>query len=222
MSINAWYSSTMPSSHLQIDAKRDVKAAIFDAACRVIRDRGFHQARVTDIARQAGTSYGLVYHYFGSKADLFDAIFNEWWSGLFALMEELEAQTVSSREKLAAILDHFLSEYEARPELVHIFVTEISRSTPNLTPERLEFFKEFFRRTERIITQGQRDGVLRKDMKARYLTYIFVGAMEGFLSAMVLANQPLKGNSQKQNIASALLDVFFNGARIERTRAEGT
>ena len=65
---------------------KDVRSAIFEAACTVIRSRGFHQSRITDIAQQAGISYGLVYHYFRSKAALFDAIFNEWWKGLFSMM----------------------------------------------------------------------------------------------------------------------------------------
>lgn len=217
MSISQWYPSTMRSNNLQREAKKDVKTAIFDAACSVIRDRGFHQARITDIARQAGISYGLVYHYFGSKSDLFDAIINEWWTGLFSMMEECFAQESSVESKLASILDYFLAQYEERPELVHIFITEISRSAANLTPERLEFFKLFFDKTERIMAQGQSAGILRTDMKARYLTYIFVGALEGFVSAMVLANQPLKGRNHKKRVSGSLLEVFFNGARAART-----
>ena len=205
----------MRSNNLQSDTKKDVKTAIFEAACNVIRDKGFHQARITDIAKQAGISYGLVYHYFGSKADLFDAIVNEWWNGLYSMMDEYEAQEVSALEKLTAILDHFLQVYEERPELVHIFITEISRSSANLTPERLDFFKHFFDRTEKIMARGQSDGVLRSDMRARYLTYIFVGALEGIVSAMVLGNQPLKGKDRKKRVSDALLDVFIHGAKAD-------
>ena len=62
-----------------LEARLERQAAIFDAACRVIRDKGFHQARMADIAREAGISYGLVYHYFGSKAELFEALVEEWF-----------------------------------------------------------------------------------------------------------------------------------------------
>jgi AcrR family transcriptional regulator len=60
------------------NAKKDKVAVIFDAACAVIREKGFHQARITDISNAANISYGLVYHYFKSKSDLFDAIITEW------------------------------------------------------------------------------------------------------------------------------------------------
>jgi len=193
--------------------KKVKEAAIFDAACRVIREKGFHQARITDIAHAAGISYGLVYHYFKSKTDLFDAILKEWWGGLFSMMDRCDAQAASVEEKLAAIVNYFLDQYEKRPDMVHIFVTEISRSSTNLTTPRVEWLRAFMKRTEKIIALGQAQNILRSDVKAFYLTYIFLGAIDSFVSVMVVEKLPLKGRAQKQRIAAALLEVFLNGAR---------
>ncbi len=198
------------------DVKKNREAAIFEAACRVIREKGLHQARIGDIAKSAGISYGLVYHYFGSKADLFDAISNEWWNSLYAMMEQSEQELSGVEDMLAAIVNYFLDLYETRPNLVHVFVSEISRSRSNLTRERLQFFKRFFDKTEKIMARGQSEGALRTDIRARYLTYIFVGALEGFLSTMVFEDQPIKGSDQKRRIANGLLEVFFKGARAAR------
>jgi TetR/AcrR family fatty acid metabolism transcriptional regulator len=193
--------------------KKAKEAAIFDAACRVIREKGFHQARITDIAHAAGISYGLVYHYFKSKTDLFDAILKEWWGGLFAMMDRCDAEAASVEEKLAAIVNYFLDQYEKRPDMVHIFVTEISRSSTNLTTPRVEWLRNFMKRTEKIIALGQAQNLLRSDVKAFYLTYIFLGAIDSFVSVMVVEKLPLKGRTQKQRIAAALMEVFLNGAR---------
>jgi len=195
------------------DSRKDKEAVIFDAACRVIREKGFHQARITDIAQAAGISYGLVYHYFKSKADLFDAILKEWWGGLSAMMEDCDRNCEGVEAKLGAIVGYFLDQYEKRPDLVHIFITEISRSSTNLTPPRLKWFKIFMNRVESIIFEAQSANELRKDIKPRYLTYIFLGAVETFVSTMVLENHPIRGRNQKHRIATGLLEVFFNGAR---------
>jgi TetR/AcrR family transcriptional regulator, fatty acid metabolism regulator protein len=200
-----------------MDFKKEKEAAIFEAACRVIREKGYHQARITDIAQEAGISYGLVYHYFRSKADLFDSILKEWWGGLFAIMDRLENQFAPVEEKLAGVIGYFLDQYEKRPDLVHIFITEISRSSANLTPERKEMFKIFGEKTENIIKEGQSRNVFRTDIRPRYLTYIFLGAMESFISILVLENRPLKGRTQKQRISTALLEVFLTGARSNQT-----
>jgi AcrR family transcriptional regulator len=179
----------------------------------VIREKGFHQARITDIAQAAGISYGLVYHYFKSKTDLFDAILKEWWGGLFVMMDRCDSEDLDVREKLSSIINYFLDMYEKRPDMVHIFITEISRSSANLTPSRVAWFRTFMTRTERIISEGQTRHILRTDVKAIYLTYIFLGALDSFVSVMVLERLPIKGRAQKQRIAAALLEVFLNGAR---------
>lgn len=201
------------ATHFSIDSRKDKETVILDAACKVFREKGFHQARITDIAQTAGISYGLVYHYFKSKSDLFDAILKEWWTGLFDLMEKWDNGSTGVEEQLAALVTYFLDQYQKKPDIVHIFITEISRSAANLTPTRLHWFKMFLSMTEKIMFSGQAGMILRTDIKARYLTYIFLGAIESFVSAMVLENQPLRSKAQKQRIAVGLLQVFMNGAR---------
>ena len=194
-------------------AKKDRETAIFAAACRIIREKGFHQARMADIAREAGISYGLVYHYYKSKSDLFDALIAAWWQGLDDLTDRLRAERLPIEEKLAAIAYYFLDQYQERPDLVHLFITEFSRSTANLTPDRLNRIKRLMSRTEEIIVQGQADGVIRSDLRPRYLTYFFLGSIEALLSTMVLNDQPLKSQGHKQRLTEAVLTFFFDGAR---------
>lgn len=199
--------------------KKDKEGAIFEAALKVIKQKGFHKARMSDIAKEAAISYGLVYHYFKNKEDLFDAILNRWWDGLFQLMTGLSEGGYDVRKKLRRIIDHFLDTYQTNPELVNIFITEISRSATNLTRNRLDRFKEFMSLTEGVIAEGQKKGILRTDLKPRYLTYIYLGALEAFVSTMVLADQKIKGDAQKERIAESILGVFLNGAKTQKEGA---
>lgn len=54
--------------------KREVEAAILDAALEVFAARGYASATMQDIARAAGISIGNVYRYYPSKEALFDAV----------------------------------------------------------------------------------------------------------------------------------------------------
>jgi len=54
-----------PKDNLEIrEARRD---EILEAAKRVFAEKGFAGAKISEIAAEAGLSYGLVYHYFESK-----------------------------------------------------------------------------------------------------------------------------------------------------------
>ena len=199
--------------------RNEKERVICQAALKIIKEKGYHRARISDIAREAGISYGLVYHYFRNKADLFDMILRQWWEGLFQLMEEIDQKEQDPAEKLKRLILYFFDTYQADPERVNVFITEISRSTANLTQGRLNYFKECMSRMKGLIQEGQASGTFRSDLNPRYLTYIFLGAIETFLSAMVLEDQKIKGDAQKERIADTILEVFLNGAGNPRKRS---
>lgn len=194
-------------------AKEQKERAIVDAACNVIRHKGFHQARMADIAEKAGVSYGLAYHYFQSKDDIFDTILNIWWKNLFSAMDDIEQNENGVANKLRAVATYFLDQYTERPDLLHFFIAEISRSTSNLSQARLRVFKRFIFRVENIIKAGQDSDELRNGIKARYLAYLFLGNLETVISSMVLDNQGIRDNEQKSRIVNELFDAFFYGAK---------
>ena len=195
------------------EIKKEKQGLIFDAALKVIKEKGFHKARIADIADAAGISYGLVYHYFKNKEDLCNTILNQWWAKLYQLLENIKKNDQDFHSKLRGLILYFLNIYQRKPDLIHIFITQISRSTDNLTKTRLDDFKKFFCLAEAIFILGQKKRVLRSDFEARYLTYIFLGALETFLTIMVFGDQKIKNDAQKEKIADTILEVFLNGAK---------
>ena len=185
---------------------------IIDAALEVFREKGYANARMADIARRAGVSYGLVYHYFGSKEVLFDLIVESWWNDLYSMMDSQKASSARFRDKLVNIIQFFLDTYVQKPNLMSIFVSEVCRSSVYHTEEGLSRFLKFFSLCEEIMNEGQERGFLKKDIPAHHLTYIFYGAIETFISVMVLGREPLTRKRQER-ATNAILQVFMDGAK---------
>jgi TetR/AcrR family transcriptional regulator, fatty acid metabolism regulator protein len=192
--------------------KNAKQGMIIDAALKVFRERGYANARMADIARRAGVSYGLVYHYFGSKEVLFEMIVESWWSALYTMMENEIASGDDIREKLVNIIEFFLNTYGQKPNLMSIFVSEVCRSSVYHTEEGLSKFLKFFSLCEQVMVQGQQSGFLIKEVPPHHLTYIFYGAIETFISVMVLGKEPLT-KKRHERATNAILQVFINGAR---------
>jgi len=53
------------------------RIAILDAALRLISERGFHNTPMSLIAKTAGVSAGIVYHYFAGKEALINELYKE-------------------------------------------------------------------------------------------------------------------------------------------------
>src|ERR1700687_4567439 len=89
-----------------ISAKRmqDRRAAILQAAERVLVMRGFAAASVSDIAAAAGVSDGLIYRYFASKRDLLNNVLGSFYERILMALEAAIARRDGFSAKLEALV----------------------------------------------------------------------------------------------------------------------
>jgi TetR/AcrR family transcriptional regulator, fatty acid metabolism regulator protein len=87
------------SSIVQEERRRQ----ILHAAVRAFARKGYHACRVSDIATEAGVAYGLVYHYFGSKEALLEAIFKETWGAMLETVSSVERLDAHAPERLRKV-----------------------------------------------------------------------------------------------------------------------
>lgn len=55
----------------------DKKQRIMDAAIKLMSEKGYHGATTAAIAKEAGVSQGIIFHYFKSKEELFFSLLKE-------------------------------------------------------------------------------------------------------------------------------------------------
>jgi AcrR family transcriptional regulator len=195
--------------------KTDRGKIIVDAALKVFSRKGYADTRMADIAREADMSYGLVYHYFENKEKLFDAIVEEWWTGFYNELEELQQRPVPTEEKLVGIIRYILSVYGSKPNQISIFVTEVSRGfVYHAHTKGRDKFNRLFTLCREVILEGQAKGVLRSDIQAHYLAYVFLGSIDTFLSVMILGKETLTPGREKR-IIEGITQIFLHGAATE-------
>src|SRR5512135_1945561 len=72
----------------------ETRSRILDAAIKLFSSRGYNQASVDDICREAGISKGAFYHHFKSKQALFLALLDGWLEFVDNAIEASKDQTV--------------------------------------------------------------------------------------------------------------------------------
>ena len=194
--------------------KMNREKVIIDAALKVFSTKGYASTRMADIAREANMSYGLVYHYFENKEKLFDAIMEDWWTGFYDELEMLKKSDMSTEEKLVEIIRYILKVYENKPNQISIFVTEVSRGfVYHADSKGKDKFNKLFSLCQDIMSEGQQNGFLRKDIQANYLTYLFLGSIDTFLSVLILGNEKITAARQKR-FTDGITNVFMHGAMV--------
>src|SRR3989442_5170623 len=91
--------------------QEDKRRLILDAAVRVFARKGYHAARVGDIAEEAGVAYGLLYHYFSSKEEVLRNVFRETWRALIATINSVAEGDATPREQPRKIAKTLLSSW---------------------------------------------------------------------------------------------------------------
>jgi AcrR family transcriptional regulator len=173
------------SSRNRAESRRDELLA---AAVRVFARKGYHTCRVSDIADEAGTSHGLVYHYFSSKDEVLETIFRENWGPIAVAIEGIAATDVSAPEQVRKVAALVLHAWRRDPETVRVLVREISRSP--VLQERIGQFQQAFDALQHIIVRGQERGEFDADLDPRFATYAVWGTLDEILTGWVLGRLP--------------------------------
>ena len=166
----------------------DKRRVLLEAAVRVFARRGFHAARVGDIAEEAGVAHGLLYHYFSSKEEVLETIFRETWADLLAAVRDVEESGEPAQEQLRQVAAILLRSWRRDPDLVRVLVRGVARSSE--LDRRVGDVGDAFAAIERIVRRGQEAGELRPELDARLTSVIFYGAIEELLTGWVLELLP--------------------------------
>jgi TetR/AcrR family fatty acid metabolism transcriptional regulator len=169
-------------------AHEDKRRLLLDAAVRVFAQKGYHDCRVGDIAKEAGVAYGLLYHYFRSKEEVLETVFRETWGRMLVAIGEVEQSGDSARVQVRKVVAIVLRSWQLDPDLIRVLVREITRS-PHIGRE-VEEIEQAFAALERIVRRGQQEGEFRSDLDARLASQVLYGALEQILTVWVFERPP--------------------------------
>jgi AcrR family transcriptional regulator len=159
---------------------------ILQAATEVFARRGFHGARVADIAEVAGIAYGLVYHHFRNKDEILAAIFSERWSLYVRYVDEIATSPQGFREQIGHLVHFWVETWQQEPHLMTVMINEISRSYEFMEAHDVGTVLVAFDAVERLILRAQQRGEVRQDVDAKLVTYAILGMAEMILTGYVI------------------------------------
>ena len=175
---------------------------------RVFARAGYHTSRVADIAEEAGIAHGLLYHYFSSKEEVLATVFRENWAELVERFQTVEASDESAADKLRGIAKILLRTWRNDPALVTVMVREVARSTH--LQGQIDEIGAAFETIQRIVEQGQADGEFRRELDARFASWVFYGALEELLTGWVLGQLP-DGEGEVARAERTVVEVLCAG-----------
>lgn len=168
---------------------RQIKTGtILRAAAQVFAEQGYQTATIDSIAERAGIGKGTVYQYFGSKQDLFFAVFDDY-IGSMEHLASVDVHASTAAEQIAAAIHTVLAmSAESREMFPLVFEFWAASASPDRQERVTALLRESYAKFRKLIAgqirKGQRQGEFDRKAKSERVAAVLVGALDGlFLQA---------------------------------------
>jgi TetR/AcrR family fatty acid metabolism transcriptional regulator len=162
---------------------------ILDSAIAVFAERGFHSARVSDIAGRAGVADGTVYLYFRNKEEILMAAINTAFEAFMKLARIELAKIESPVEKLRRLAFLHFESLGSNRNLAVVLQMELRQSVRFLETFSHHQMVEYFGLVRECIKQGKDHGLFRAELNDKIAANCFFGALDEMVTSWVLAEE---------------------------------
>lgn len=112
--------------------KEDVRNAILEAAFALLTEKGYVGTTMLQIARKAGISNANIYIYFGSKLEVFFAVYEVWLQEKVLELEARVNAVTLPRDKLKTLVEGLLRDLPVADNgFTNNLIQAISTAGPN-------------------------------------------------------------------------------------------
>jgi len=171
--------------------RRSTRNAILKAAMKEFIVRGFSACSVEDITKAARVPKGSFYNHFKSKQSLAAEIVTEYGKGVTersVLADPAIAPLRRLKRHFAALNEHFSCCQDGC--LVGKFMAEVSVDTPQIRESLRRVLKVWEEELASALSDGQRQGSIRKDLPASDLAAFLIDSYEGAILRTRLEKKP--------------------------------
>ena len=189
------------------DASRQL---IVEAARAHFFSHGFRSVTMDDLADELGISKKTLYAHFPSKIALLEAVLADKFASVEAKLEEV---TRYPRDFSAALHELLSSTQRELDEIKPPFVRDMRQKAPQVFKmverRRAELIERHF---GKLFVEGQRTGMVRKDIPAKLMIEILLTMVQGIMNPPKM--QEL-GMTPKEGF-TGIIKIILEGALIRK------
>ena len=191
-------------------SKNNKREKILNAAIKVFALKGFYNAKVAEIAREAGVADGTIYLYFKNKDDVLISLFEECMAWFMDECKKKLEGSVDVFDQLKMVITYHLHLFEENPELAEVLTVELRQSSKFMREYKPQHFLDYLNMYGAIINEGKQRGEISPTLNTRLVTRMIFGAMDEVALDWALSG---KRPYTLSRAAEELADLLISGIR---------
>jgi len=157
---------------LSIEKKYEKRKRIAQSTCDLFIEKGYGNITISQIAKVAGIGKGTIYEYFSNKEDI-----------IFELMASLQEvydtklfsklkTTISTKEKLIALFEIFLSQEDTVQKQRQIYKEFLSIYIHNKTDAMNQYNEKMMNKYKKILQDILQESIDKNEISERSLLFV--------------------------------------------------
>ncbi len=178
---------------------------ILESAIKVFAKTGYSDARIQDVAKEAGVSHGTVYIYFKNKDALFMSIFQEILGELVKYIGSEIQKEKNAEDKIRKIISMQLDIIEENPDLTKLILIEFPRSGNFLNDSNTNVISRYIDLISDVLKQGIDEGIFSMEVKTEITATMIYAGIQGIATRWILDRMDYSLKTMEKSIADILL-----------------
>lgn len=193
--------------------RTDIEPRIVSAAAARFAESGVEAASLRSIAKDAGTSIGMVYYYFPTKDDLFFAVVEEVYA---RLLDELTLATKTDgafADRIAALYTRIGALRPDEKTILRLVALEAFTGSPRFLRLIERFRRGHIGLMFQLVAEGVQSGSFRQDVEpfAIVASIAAIGVMPQVFLQLGGPHLPMVPKIPNEALVAQLVDVLFRG-----------
>ncbi len=159
--------------------RKDRKLEIVEAALEIINHEGLKALTISSIAKKIGIVPSALYRHYKSKEDILDGVLEMVRERFRKNIDQVKQEHFSPISQLDAILTKHINFIKAKKALPRVlFSEEIIGDSQKRRILLAEIIKEQIEKIAGIISEGQRQKEIKKDVDPQTIAIMFLGIVQ--------------------------------------------
>ena len=199
----------------------ETRQALLKAALSVFSQKGYASTTLDDVAKEAGVTRGAIYWHFGSKAELYSALLDEYSARGSDIVQAVVAEGGSLDGMLREIFVRLLTAVESDPALravmeINLLKTEYSSELSDMLAKQIENGRALLAGITQAMAQGIDAGELRSDLDPEDMARAFIAFQNGVLHLWLVDPSAFELGERAPQMAEILMQGIALEAAAEK------
>ena len=187
--------------------QEEKRTNILDAAARVFAREGFHNAKIGDVAKEAGVAHGTVYLYFKGKDELLISLFKESLSTVVEYVGAEIQKEKNAEDKLKRMISLQIDLIETNPDLTALMLVELPQTGKFLSNGSIDELAAYIDMIANILKEGVAEGAFDDSIDVNVVATVIYSGIQGVATRWILEEMKYPLNK----VANEISEVFLSG-----------